>query len=270
MNFLDLIFPKDLYCISCGRPLPVQGAGGIALCERCGGEILWVSGRCCEECGRPLSDENPGRVCRDCAAGGGHRFRKGYACAVYAGLAAGVVRDMKYRGKSWYADTLAALMAAKYLGGADPETGELPSHDFLIPVPMSEKKRARRGYDQAALLAKALARKVGVVCLKNALARVRETDIMSSLAADERRQNLSEAFEVPCGMMDILKGKRLLLVDDVYTTGSTIDACAETLLAAGAESVVFIVFATGADVRRAEGRLAVVESPGQLRAKGPT
>ena len=252
MNILDFVFPKDLYCISCGRPLPPQGAGGLALCDRCVSEISWISGGSCEKCGRLLADENPGRFCRECEDDGGHMFRRGYACAVYTGRAADIVREMKYRRKSWYADTLASLMAAKYFSGADPETGELPEYDGLAFVPMSARKMAARGYDQAGLIARGLSRKTGIPFLPGALERVRETDVMSGLSAGERRQNLAGAFVVPCDMIDIVAGKKLLIVDDVYTTGSSVGVCAEALLAAGAESVDVLVFAIGADARPAK------------------
>jgi len=255
MNILDLIFPKDLYCISCGRPLPAQGARGLALCERCASEISWVAGRSCAKCGRQLLDENPGIFCHECAGGGEHVFNKGYACAVYAGRAAEIVREMKYRQKSWYADTLASLMAEKYFALADPETGELPEYEGLACVPMSAKKRSSRGYDQAGLIARGLSRRTGIPYLAGALKRVRETDVMSGLTSGERRQNLEGAFAVPCDMIDTVAGKKLLVADDVYTTGSSVGACAEALLVAGAESVDVIVFAIGADVRpQAESR----------------
>ena len=252
MNILDLIFPNNLYCVSCSRPLPQSG--NIAFCESCASEIPWITGKCCAICGRPLAAENPKELCRDCGASGERKFRKGYACALYMGPVAELVRNMKYKNRSWYADTFAASMAARYLAETDPETGELPCHDYLISVPMSERKKSVRGFNQAALLAKGLSGRIGTHYLKDALKRVRETDVMSSLSADERRQNLANAFIVPCNARDFLAGSRLLLVDDVYTTGSTADACAEVLLAAGAESVDIFVFAIGADVRREENR----------------
>ena len=271
MNLLDLIFPQGLYCISCGRPLPRQKEDAAALCERCAGEIEWITGRSCAKCGRPLSNENPGVLCRDCANTTRQSFTKGYACALYAGRAAECVRDMKYRDKAWYADTLAALMAERLLSEADPDTGEMPYYDYIAAVPMASKKKASRGYDQAVLLARGLSRRTGIPYLSKTLFRVRETGVMSSLSGEERRQNLEFAFSVGYDMIKMIKNKRILLADDVFTTGSTLDASAEALIAAGAAGVDVIVFAIGADSKlRQEDRPAVVESPGQLRAKGPT
>jgi len=270
MNPLDFIFPKNLYCASCGRPLPLGENEFASLCTDCVEQIVWITGRRCQKCGRPLADENPDERCHDCLAVAEHSFRRAFGCVLYTGLAAELVRGMKYRGKAWYADTLAAFMAERYFCEADPETGELPAYDFILGLPMSKRKKTIRGYDQAALIAAGLARRIGIPYLKGALIRVRETDVMSSLSADERRQNLAGAFSVRRDMIHCIAGKKLLLADDVYTTGSSADACAETLMSAGAKNVDAIVFATGADVRRTEDCPAVAESPGQLRAKGPT
>ena len=254
MNFFDLIFPKDIYCISCGRPLPVQsspsGNEGLAICERCDGEIEWISGRCCEKCGRQLADENHKSLCRECSSGPEHIYRKGVACALYSGRAADMVRDMKYRGRAWLADTVAELMALRYLSEADALTGELPSYDYIVPAPMNAKKKARRGYDQAALLSEGLGRRIGIPHLGDAVRRTRNTETMSGLSGDERRQNLAGAFAVHCDIMEMIRGKSVLLVDDVYTTGSTVNACAEVLLDAGAAAVDVMVFAIGADAAK--------------------
>ena len=126
MNLWDLIFPKDLYCIACGRPLPVQKQNGIALCDRCAEKITWVRGA-------PF------------ATSPGHVYRRGYAAVVYVGAVEDIVRDMKYRNKAWHADTVAALMSGEYFALADPETGELPYYDYILPVPMSSKKKSIRG-----------------------------------------------------------------------------------------------------------------------------
>ena len=250
MKPVDWIFPQDLYCVSCGRPLPLTGDRGLALCESCAEGIQWITGRRCSKCGRPLSNENPFDLCRSCAGAQGQSFSKGYACALYENNAAELIRDMKYREKAWYASTLAALMAERYLSLVDPGTGELPRHDYITAVPMAAKKKSLRGYDQAALLARALSRLIGIPCLPGGLRRIRETDVMSGLSEEERRQNLARAFAVDCDMIDMITDTRILLVDDVMTTGSSVNACSDTLIESGAASVDFIVFAIGADVRR--------------------
>ena len=270
MNLLDLFFPKGIYCPSCERPLPPWSGEGAAFCKSCMDSITWVKGRICAKCGRALSGENHTDLCFDCQMSGERHFGRGYACALYTGRAAEIVRSVKYQGNAWIAEAVAQVMAERYFSEADAETGEIPMYDGIVAVPMATGKKEIRGYDQAALLARWVSRRTTIPFLQGALTRTRETPVMSGLSQEERRQNLTGAFAASYDMMKQGIGKRLLLVDDVYTTGSSVDACAEKLLDAGAQTVDILVFAIGADVRRAEDRPAVVESPGQLRAKGPT
>jgi predicted amidophosphoribosyltransferase len=189
MHLFDLIYPGDIYCIACGRPLPAGTEA--ALCGRCASEIHWTTGRLCEKCGKPLAKDNRKTLCHDCARDE-HRFGKGYACALYDGPAAGVIRDMKYRDRPSYADTVAAFMAARIeaAGSLDDKDGILPSWDFIIPVPMFKGKREKRGYNQAELIAQGLAKRLGTPALTDAIARSRDTGVMSSLSLGERKQNL--------------------------------------------------------------------------------
>jgi ComF family protein len=155
---------------------------------------------------------------------------------------------MKYRDRPAYADAVTALMEARIRAAAAEETGELPAWDALVPVPMHRTKQEKRGYNQADLLARGLAKRLGLPLLQDLLVRNRETGVMSSLSLGERKQNLADAFCIRRGApAELLQGKEILLLDDVFTTGSTADACAEVLLRAGCTQVDLIVFATGAD-----------------------
>ena len=246
MNFLDLIYPNDIYCIACGRPLPTGTV--LPLCEKCTSEILWVSGRLCGKCGKPLSENNPKELCHDCDCEK-HYFDKGYSCALYHGHTADIIRDLKYRDKPGYCDAVATLMVARIKAEAG-STGELPAWDAIVPVPMYHVKKERRGYNQADLIARGLSKRLDIPFYANALTRNRDTGIMSSLSLGDRMQNLAGALCVAPCFRDKLRGKKILLVDDVYTTGSTADACAETMKALGCLSVDLITFAIGADARQ--------------------
>ena len=265
-RFLNLLFPGDLYCLSCGRPLPggqflrltePSGAGtatpaeAFRLCGYCFAELPWVQGRTCARCGKPLAPENPKPVCRDCAEAE-HLFGQGYACVSYTGRAAELVRDLKYRERPYIADTLGGMMARRFLEFADPETGELPCYDFVCAAPMHARKRAARGFDQAELLARGFARRSGLPYFPGLLARIHETDVMSGLSRDKRLRNLSGEISLRSDARAAgIAGKRALIVDDIFTTGSTADACAEALLEGGAATADFFAFAIGADGRRA-------------------
>jgi len=172
---------------------------------------------------------------------------------------------MKYRDRAWYTEPVSALMAERFLSETDPETGEIPHYDYIAAVPMTSKKKASRGYDQAVLIARSLSHRIGVPYLSKVLFRVRETGIMSSLSEEERRQNLACAFSVGYDMIKNIAKKRILLVDDVMTTGSSMVACADTLIAAGADRVDVIVFAIGADAQRRDAAYERVDTGKTVR-----
>ena len=221
----------------------------MPLCEKCTSEILWVGGRLCSKCGKPLSDNNPKDICYDCDCEE-HYFDKGYSCALYHGHTADIIRDLKYRDKPGYCDAVAALMVARLKAEADGSTGELPAWDAIVPVPMYHVKKEKRGYNQADLIARGLAGTLDIPFFANVLKRNRDTGIMSSLSLGDRMQNLAGALYVDSYYSEKLCGKKILLVDDVYTTGSTADACAEVLKSSGCVSVDLITFAIGADARQ--------------------
>ena len=247
MNFLDLIYPKDIYCIACGRPLPAGTE--ISLCEKCSSEIPWLKGRLCEKCGKPLAENNLKNLCSDCDENE-HYFEKGYSCALYHGHSADIIRDMKYRNNPAYCDTIAALMAVRLKSIADDDTGELPAWDAVVPVPMYRLKKEERGYNQSELIARRLAKILDLPFYMNAIARSRDTGIMSRLSQGDRRKNLEGAIFIEPAFVLKFFGKRILLVDDVYTTGSTADACTEAMTSVGCKTVELITFAIGADVRQ--------------------
>jgi len=240
--------------MSCGRPLfsgnnSIEAHKEFSLCEDCLSDIAWTTGRLCKKCGTPLAPENPKELCRDCVSET-HLFSRGFACTSYSGRAAEIVRDMKYRGKAYFADALAAIMAQKFFSMASAESGELPSYDFLVAVPMHENKKSERGYNQAELLADGLSRRIGIPYFKGALVRIRETAVMSSLDRNSRLLNLSGSIEIAEGAAPLLKDARILLIDDVYTTGATADACSAPLLAAGIPAPDIFTFAIGTDGKR--------------------
>jgi ComF family protein len=188
-------------------------------------------------------------LCLDCGAE--ERFyRKGYCAARYDEKSKKIVHGLKYGGKGWLSKNIARMMADRLSAGQTEGV-----YDRIIPVPLHQEKRKKRGYNQAGLIAAELGRITGVSVDQKTLVRSRKTDVMAKLSAPERRHNLAEAFSLGdsgrAGGGHILTGKQtlrdeyILLVDDVYTTGSTADACARTLMNAGAAGVDVIVFAAG-------------------------
>ena len=119
--------------------------------------------------------------------------------------------------------------------------------DLVVPVPMYKAKEKRRGYNQAALLAQCVARERHITYVPHLLLRTRDTLPMSGMGEEERRKNVENLFQINPKQMAEALGRTVLLVDDVFTTGSTASACSEVLLNAGANAVFVLTFASGAD-----------------------
>ena len=130
----------------------------------------------------------------------------------------------------------------------------------MVPVPASPDKLKKRGYNQTTLTAKYLAPRLGVPVAVDLLVRERETAAMRHLTREERRTNLLDAFAVPEERQEELTGKAILLLDDVYTTGSTANACARALKKAGASKIIVLTFAAGTMHNRKKEDLPIEEA----------
>ncbi|MDR2089880.1 MAG: double zinc ribbon domain-containing protein [Clostridiales Family XIII bacterium] len=253
-------------CAKCGRPL--HGGGPQTLCADCaGGGHLFEKGFACVEyadCravlygfkygGRTYYGEHIARVMHD------RLLWEGRAQTEPANGRDANGRDADGRaGGPANAPAHGAPRTGERSGRAgEPGTGGLRrlGVDLLLPVPMYAKKERKRGYNQADIAGRLLARLLAVPYDGKLLERIRDTHVMSNLSAEERGANVKGAFALARDREDAVRGLRVMLADDIYTTGSTLDACAEALLAAGAASVRFIVFAaTGAGADAGAGDL---------------
>lgn len=196
-----------------------------------------VTGPICDKCGKPLRGASAGwRLCRDCTLKP-KLFAKARAVALYDGAAKQHVHMLKYQGRAPLAGVLGRLMAEAALSDAGYCDCEL-----VVPVPMHRKKEELRGYNQAYLLAREVGGLLNIRVV-SALVRTRLTDPQSTLGRRGRSRNLRGVFEVPCPA-DV-SGRRVLLVDDVLTTGSTVGECTRALLRAGAREVYVLTYAIG-------------------------
>lgn len=206
---MSLMFPTRAVCMGCGS------AAGF--------ETEWV----CPECRKLLARRWVGAFPEPKLDGAAAAYH-------YGGPAGGVVRNLKYRGVTALAKPMAEEML-RALEQIQPVGAEM-----VVPVPMHPKRKKHRGYNQSELLAKEIAAALDVPC-ENGLIRIRDTVQQARLEADERRLNLKDAFRAePC-----VSGWRVLLVDDVYTTGETARECAKALREGGAISVSFLAYAKG-------------------------
>jgi ComF family protein len=149
------------------------------------------------------------------------------AVALFEGPLRHAIHALKYRRLSAMAEPLGDLLAHFWVHASD-------GADAIVPVPLHDGRRRERGYNQAELLANRLSRRVGAPVRPNALRRLRATAVQMSLNASDRKLNVAGAFE---SADPAVRGKRVVVIDDVCTTGATLDACAAALLSAGAASV---------------------------------
>ncbi len=230
-GMLQLLFP--LRCPVCDD---IVVPSGERICLECLSRLKLLTPPWCMKCGKKLALE--GELCADCRRRE-HLFTRGRALYSYESVAVSIYR-FKYGGRREYAEFFGEQMA-EYLG--DFIRSVRPQ--ALIPVPLHRKRLAARGYNQAGLLAQAVGRRMEVPVCEDYLVRVRNTVPLKYENPKERQNNLKKAFNIARNDVEL---KRVVVVDDIYTTGSTMDEAAETLRGAGVEQVYFIALACGAGI----------------------
>jgi len=226
---LDWIFPPR--CLHCRRFLKQN----IFLCEACAQEWPSLSPPFCSVCARPFhSAESENHVCGECLTA-----PKFCARVIAAGIYRGVLHDMmirfKYRAKEEFSRYLGGKMVAAIAAVPD----SVP--DLIVPAPLHPARLRERGYNQANLLAREIGRVLRLPVDSFCVRKVKKTLPQAELRGDERRKNLAGAFELK--RPEKIAGKDILLVDDVYTTGTTVETLAELLLKKGARKVEALVLA---------------------------
>ncbi|RJQ24488.1 MAG: ComF family protein [Peptococcaceae bacterium] len=235
--FLDLFFPPRLVCPLCEKP-----GTRAAVCEQCG-ELLagYRRQRVCCRCGRFFNHSggscpDPAVTCPDCLAGESPFFAA-RAVGPYEGRLRTAVHRLKYGGRKFLARALAMLMVAVI----SPEEVYRQA-DLVVPVPLARARLQQRGFNQSELLARWIGRFMGLPVDGKALVKVKDTPPQAGLCKKDREINLRDAFKV--NLPDMVSGKKILLVDDVFTTGSTVSVAAASLIGSGARLVVVATVST--------------------------
>lgn len=223
-SLITFLYPAQ--CRHCGESL--DPADGHYICKTCWREIQPIRKPYCETCGRPL-DPNAALPevipsCSDCPEN--LPFRKARSAAIYESAARTALWLLKYHGKTVMAKPLASLMieAMSTLFGME-------DYDYIIPVPLHKRRRRQRGYNQMELIGERLSRATNIPMESHCLVKIADTPSQVNVPYKERQNNVRGGFDVTDPSR--IKGKGILLIDDVYTTGATATESARTLLRKG-------------------------------------
>lgn len=233
-SFLELIYPEKNICCICDTYDDVIGENYI--CTKCEQSIKKIAPPCCVKCCKPINYSSYVDFCPDCIT-----FEKCFETSkspyVYEGLIKKCIYNFKYHNKPYY---------YKFFGNSLVQYMNKINYndfDFILSVPLHRLKMKSRGYNQSELLATYISNKTNKPYI-NALLRTKNTNKQSSKTKEDRKKNLNNAFEVKASKkIKIIKNSSVLLVDDIYTTGSTVNECSKALLTYGVAKVYVITIA---------------------------
>ena len=231
MNLLWLLYPTR--CPVCDEIVTPYGE---KICLGCMDSLKLLTPPWCMKCGKKVKEN--AEFCEDCSKKT-HEFIRGRALYEYAGVA-GSLYKLKYGGRQEYADYFGEEMG-RYLGDFVRQV----KPDGIIPIPLHKKRLRKRGYNQAALLARTLGDYLEIPVYDKLLIRIKNTKPLKLQNPSERQNNLKKAFIMA---ENDVKLKTIILVDDIYTTGSTLDEAVRALRQCGIEKAYFVTLACGAGV----------------------
>ena len=220
----EYIYPKR--CPGCDELLK-RGEKQAGFCRNCAKDISLTGSQVCMKCGSPIKN-GQAEYCASCA-GRVHKFRQSKAVYKYQGPMKQAMYRFKYSNRRCY-----ARIFAKHAIMSHRDFFEKSGVEAIIPVPMYAKKQKKRGYNQAEVFARALGRELDLPVYSDIVRRDKNTVPMKQLNPIERRENLQNAFKLS---ENVVIFRKVLLIDDIYTTGATMDAVAEVLLSQGVGEV---------------------------------
>jgi ComF family protein len=226
----DAILPPT--CLACRIPIGEQGG----LCPKCWTQAGFIERPYCERLGTPFAADYGGELISPAALADPPSYARARAAARYTDVVRELIHLMKYGDR---------MDLEQSLGGWMTRAGSemLSDADALVPVPLHWRRLWQRRFNQSSALARAISRRSKIPVADHLLVRSRATQPQFGLPRDQRAENVQGAFHVPKEKRIEVKGKKLVLIDDVLTTGATVDACTKVLLRAGALRVDVLVLA---------------------------
>lgn len=234
-GLLDLIYPRPLGCVYCGQE---KSLGDFELCTKCMNAMEFIRGPACAKCGKPV--EAGVMVCADCATQS-RSFDRAFPVALYRGWLKDAIYAYKFDKRTELAKPFARLMRGRILQAGICADG-------IIPVPMHRARLKQRRFNHAELLARHFGAFANLPVWSQVLYRTTEKQPQHKLNRLDRERNTEDAFQIRAA--DIIRDKIVILIDDIYTTGFTAQACTAVLLKSGAKAVVMSVLAIGTDQSR--------------------
>ncbi len=229
-KILDLIFPKNIKCMFCTGELNQNSYN--TTCENCLETLPFIT-NACERCGSQMGENQTG-VCLKCK-NTNYNFTQARSVFEYVDKPLAVIHNLKYNGKKYLAEYMVKHMLDVYAKWN-------AFVDIITFVPMFELKQKARGYNQAQLLADEFSKKINIPCYELCV-KVVDTTSQTELDNKERMKNVEDSFAFKKEFKDLIKGKRILIIDDVITTGATTSEISKVLKSAGSKECYVLSFA---------------------------
>lgn len=228
-GLIDCVYPPR--CPICNKIIPL---GGSNICTVCSKKVTYVEEPYCLKCGKPVDDER--ELCCDCSQKE-HNYDEGRSTFIYDEYMSRSVYRFKYNSKKEYAkfygEEIFKRLNKKIISW---------NAEAIIPVPIHKMRMKQRGFNQANLLAKELSKYTKIPVKNNIVYRKNQTKVQKNLSAKERENNIKKAFIVKKNSVEL---NSVIIIDDIYTTGSTVDAISACLKAAGVKKVYVVTLCIG-------------------------
>lgn len=225
LSLLDWIYPPK--CVFCNNIIPLNKYNNFNVCDECNKILPFMKSPYCIKCGKTVNEDSD--ICSECSKKE-HFFKKGWIALEYEGMTKEAIYKFKYQNCPRYCKTFAEIM---YRAMYDKSILEY-SFDLITSVPIHKNKLKKRGYNQAQLIAKELSLKLNLP-YEDIIIRIKDTKPQNTLSPKGRSNNVYNAFKVN----KEISNKVILIVDDIYTTGSTIDSCVNSIIDIGTNNIVY-------------------------------